>query len=90
MAMYTVKWHLNPSDPRSSCWYELSGVITYASALLKEWEGGSHAALVRYLHRRDLAVYWTSKHCVPPTLKYHKELLATVNSTLLLLGNLNG
>ena len=86
MAMYQVKWHADPRDPRSSCWYTLNGVVTYASALLKEWEGGDHKALVRYLHRRGYSITQLDPTlCVPPTKTYHHQLLSCVGALLELL-----
>ena len=85
MAMYSVKWHPDKRDPSSSYWYECEGVITYASGLLKQWEGGSHKALVHFLHKKGKEIYWLSRHCVPPTIKYHKELLACTEALLDLL-----
>lgn len=86
MAMYGVKWSSDPRDPRASHWWVLNGVITYTSAALKDWEGGDHVALVRYLHRRGLYISMLNSECVPHTQKYHKELLATVSAMLKLMG----
>lgn len=85
MAQYLVKWHKDPKDPRSSSWYECEGVITHTSGLLKQWEGGSHKALVHYLHKRGLVIVWLSKECVPPTIVYHEKLLACANALVKLL-----
>lgn len=88
MPRYSVSWSSDPRDPRKSHWWVLGGVITYTSQLLKDWEGGDHKALVRYLHRKGytVTVLSHSEH-VPPTLKYHKELLACTEALLSLLGD---
>jgi len=84
MALYQVHW--KPGEPNSSYWYTLNGVITYASGGLKDWEGGDHKALVRYLHRRGFTItQLDAQLCVPPTLKYHKQLLSCVDRLLALL-----
>lgn len=86
MPLYRVKWSDDPKDPRASHWWVLGGVITYTSQMLKDWEGGSHAALVRYLHRRGFYVSVLShKEHVPPTMKYHKELMACTSALIKLL-----
>ena len=88
MALFQVEW--KPGEPRSSYWYTLNGVITYTSGALKDWEGGDHKALVRYLHRRGFTInQLDSRPCVPPTLKFHKQLLSCVDSLLELLNQEN-
>ena len=84
MALFQVQW--KPGKPNSSHWYTLNGVITYTSGALKDWEGGDHKALVRYLHRRGFTITQLDpRPCVPPTLKYHKQLKDCVDSLLTLL-----
>ena len=87
MAHFQVRWHPeNPRNNNSSYWYTLNGVITYTSGALKDWEGGDHKALVRYLHRRGFTITQLDpRPCVPPTLKYHKQLKDCVDSLLALL-----
>lgn len=80
MAHYRVKWYDDPRDPRSSYWYTLDGVITSASGLLQDWVGGDHKALVRYLHRQGRDIHRLGRECVPPTLKYHRELLVELGA----------
>lgn len=89
MPMFSVSWNRDPKvrDPRASHWWVLDGVITYTSGMLKDWEGGEHKCLVRYLHRRGYTVTCLNNECVPPTLKYHKELLCTVEALLNLMEN---
>lgn len=84
MALFQVQWQ--PGKPRSLHWYTLNGVITYTSGALKDWEGGDHKALVRYLHRRGFTLtQLDSRPCVPSTLKYHKQLLSCMARLLALL-----
>ena len=84
MALFQVQW--KPGEPCSSHWYTLNGVITYTSGALKDWEGGDHKALVRYLHRRGFTITQLDpRPCVPPTLKYHKQLKDCVDRLLALL-----
>ncbi len=90
MAHFQVRWHPgNPRNPNSSYWYTLNGVITYASGLLKDWVGGDHVCLVRYLRRRGHRIVRLSSECVPPTQKYHKQLLSTVTAVIQLLEKRN-
>ena len=89
MAHFQVYWSEDRSDPRASHWYTLNGVITYASGLLKDWEGGDHVCLVRYLRRRNKEIVYLGPECVPPTLIYHKHLLDTVSAVVNLLENNN-
>lgn len=59
MAHFRVRWHPeNPRNNNSSYWYTLNGVITYASGLLKDWVGGDHVCLVRYLRRRNKEIVY--------------------------------
>jgi hypothetical protein len=85
MAHYQVTWSKPGQSPRASSWYVYIGVITYASGVLKQWEGGSHVALVHYLLRRGYVIEYLDAHCVPPTIKYHKQLKQTVEALLSLL-----
>ena len=84
MALFQVQW--KPGEPHSSHWYTLNGVITYTSGALKDWEGGDHKALVRYLHRRGFTITQLDhRACFPPTRKYHKQLKDCVDKLLALL-----
>lgn len=87
MPLYSVNWNKDPKDktPRSSHWWVLCGVITYTSGMLKDWGGGEHKCLVRYLHKRGYTITCHNTNPVPNTIKYHKELLCTVEALLLLL-----
>lgn len=90
MAMYQVKWGKDPKDPRSSYWFTLDGRITYASGLLKKWEGKRHRELAVHIYNKGYAVQWLSAECCPQTVKFHKELLLNVDALLNLLGEPNG
>ena len=87
MAHFQVKWGEDRKDPRSSHWYTLNGVITNTSPMLKDWVGGDHVCLVRYLRRRNKEIVYLGPECVPPTLIYHKHLLDTVSAVVNLLEN---
>jgi hypothetical protein len=87
MAHFQVKWTEDRTNPRASHWYTLNGVITHTSPMLKDWVGGDHVCLVRYLHRRGHRIVRLSSECVPPTLIYHKHLLDTVSAVVNLLEN---
>ena len=84
MTQYSVDWNRGDRKkaPRSSYWFTLSGVITYASAKLKRYEGSLHLDLVASLRFHGYTTEQTGPLCVPNTTKYHKQLLATVEATL--------
>lgn len=87
MPMFVVNWNKDPKErnPRASHWWVCNGVITYTSGKLKDWEGGDHKCLVRYLHRRGYTITCLNNECVPNTQRYHRELLCSVEALLTLL-----
>lgn len=85
MSQYSVKWYKPKESPRSSYWFEYAGVITYASAKLSAWTGKRHGDLVAHLHSHGYYVSCVSSQPIPQTMKYHKELLASVTALLDLL-----
>lgn len=94
MAHWQVFWQGYP-DYKASHWHELGGVITYASRMIKHWEGRRHGDLVAALARGERVcrlsdgkpryVSLLDGHCVPPTKKYHRQLLANVERLVCLL-----
>jgi hypothetical protein len=83
MAHYAVYWQKgNEGRPLASHWYELNGVITYASPVLEDWVGKSHKELVGELWEGRASPWWDD-NCVPPTMKYHLQLLRCVNALLI-------
>ena len=85
MAHYLVYWSSSESGPRASNWYTLDGVITHASPALKEWQGGDHKALVRYLHRHGYSITHINNLCAPTSIAYHNQLKSCVDSLLQLM-----
>lgn len=93
MAHYQVYWHKAPKEaPRASHWYTLGGVIVWASPVLSDWVGRRHGDLVRHLWHNPKPLWWIDEaqrspvllddHCVPPTLKYHKQLMQCLEALL--------
>lgn len=94
MAHYQVYWRKGNgrAGPLASHWYELNGVITWASPVLERWVGKSHRDLLTHLHFNpapmrgmDPAPRYAERldeHCVPPTLKYHKQLMQCIAALL--------
>lgn len=86
MAHYRVEWKKSTrTEPRFSHWWALDGVITHTSAALVNWIGLPNQQLIQFLRDAGYCPIKTSKECVPPTLKYHKELLSCVEGLLNLL-----
>lgn len=93
MAHYQVFWQKGDKEPPlSSHWYTLNGFVVWASPQLRDWTGALHRDLVVALYRghtpfagvqsRSRYPVLLDDHCVPPTLKYHKQLMQCLKALL--------
>lgn len=89
MAHFQVYWRAGKDGPPlASHWYTLGGVVVWASPALIDWVGKRHADLVRELQvgiagcwgvdDKPRTPEWLDDHCVPPTQKYHKQLMQCI------------
>lgn len=94
MAHYQVYWRKGrDGPPMASHWYTLGGVISWASPVLAQWVGKPHTELVSHLYYRQSPVFGVAKeqrtaerlddHCVPPTMKYHKQLMRCLDALVI-------
>lgn len=85
MPQYLVNWSTDRTNPRSSSWYVLNGVITHTSGKLKEWVGRPHRELVAALGRDNFYVEEIGPEHIPPTKTYHRLLLSCTDAVIDLL-----
>lgn len=93
MAHYQVHWRKGKQGPpQASHWYTLNGVIVWASPVLEDWVGKCHSDLVHHLWTNPKPLWWMCEdqraptklddYCVPPTQKYHKQLMQCLEALL--------
>lgn len=76
----------------ASHWYTLGGVVVWASPVLAGWVGKPHTDLTKFLYYNQSPVFGVSReprvpeklddHCVPPTMKYHRQLMQCLEALL--------
>ena len=88
MAHFQVYWQAGKDGPPlASHWYTLGAIIVWASPVLEDWVGKRHADLEVWL-REENGPWWAKPlsrrahklddDCVPPTQKYHKQLMQCI------------
>lgn len=85
---WRVDWNRGQYDvrgPRLSFFWTYEGRVSAATPALSRLVGRKTAHAIESLYRSGFTVKQVAHEAVPPTLKYHKQLLANVTALLTLL-----